>query len=551
MTGTVRRYPEAAPCPPVRVVVLNYNGGDRGRLRRRHLARTDWPADGLELVVVDNASTDGSEGELRERRFPASSWCDRPARNLGFPANNVAHAATSTGVDYVALVNNDAFVEPGWLAPLVAALEADAGLGAACPRIVFAARFLDSTLESPDVPARAGRRPRPRGPGVAARGRRRRTCGGTPSWCGASGAWSTATATEARFSGPGAEALVRVPVPDGRGASRLRLRLAAEAADDGDVRGGAGPSRGRGRPRAAVGRGARRRAALRRGQQRRRPCSSRVATAPTGATCERDEGQYDEPAEVFAWCGGGVLLRPAYLDEVGLFDERFFLYYEDTDLSWRGRARGWRYRYVPDARSAPRPRRQQRRGLGPVPALRRAEPAADAGQERRRWAWPLGAVWRYLLITASYARRDVVGPAAAGAPAEHGAAAAPAALVPGVPAPAARRCSSPGRRNRRAPGRRRRQLVGVGGAAAVKVGGLQPLLAHRRRGRDLRRRRGPGPGPAPRRRPARPRRRRPRRAGRAPAPRPVRRRHGRHPGPARGGAAGPARATTCSSTCRS
>jgi GT2 family glycosyltransferase len=62
---------------------------------------------------------------------------------------------------------------------------------------------------------------------------------------------------------------------------------------------------------------------------------------------ERDEGQYELPVDVFAWCGGSVLLRPAYLQQVGLFDERFFLYYEDTDLSWRGRLRGWRYRYVP------------------------------------------------------------------------------------------------------------------------------------------------------------------------------------------------------------
>jgi GT2 family glycosyltransferase len=62
---------------------------------------------------------------------------------------------------------------------------------------------------------------------------------------------------------------------------------------------------------------------------------------------ERDEGQYDEPIDVFAWCGGSVLLRPRYLEEVGRFDERFFLYYEDTDLSWRGRLQGWRYRYVP------------------------------------------------------------------------------------------------------------------------------------------------------------------------------------------------------------
>ena len=52
---------------------------------------------------------------------------------------------------------------------------------------------------------------------------------------------------------------------------------------------------------------------------------------------------------MFAWCGGAVLLRRRYLDDVGLFDERFFLYYEDTDLSWRGRLRGWRYVYVPGA----------------------------------------------------------------------------------------------------------------------------------------------------------------------------------------------------------
>jgi hypothetical protein len=60
-----------------------------------------------------------------------------------------------------------------------------------------------------------------------------------------------------------------------------------------------------------------------------------------------DLGQFDQPERVFAWCGCSVLLNPRYLDDVGLLDERFFLYYEDFDLSWRGQRRGWSYAYVP------------------------------------------------------------------------------------------------------------------------------------------------------------------------------------------------------------
>jgi hypothetical protein len=56
------------------------------------------------------------------------------------------------------------------------------------------------------------------------------------------------------------------------------------------------------------------------------------------------------PIDVPAWCGAAVLLRSDYLRDVGLLDERWFLYYEDTDLAWRGLLRGWRYGYVPTAR---------------------------------------------------------------------------------------------------------------------------------------------------------------------------------------------------------
>jgi GT2 family glycosyltransferase len=37
------------------------------------------------------------------------------------------------------------------------------------------------------------------------------------------------------------------------------------------------------------------------------------------------------------------------LDDVGLLDEDFFMYYEDTDLAWRARLKGWKIVYAPRA----------------------------------------------------------------------------------------------------------------------------------------------------------------------------------------------------------
>lgn len=64
---------------------------------------------------------------------------------------------------------------------------------------------------------------------------------------------------------------------------------------------------------------------------------------------EPDDGRYDEPADVFTASGTALALRTAALDEVGHFDDDFFLYYEDVDLCWRLRSRGWSVRYEPRA----------------------------------------------------------------------------------------------------------------------------------------------------------------------------------------------------------
>ena len=145
---------------------------------------------------------------------------------------------------------------------------------------------------------------------------------------------------------------MRVPVGDGaRLPDRVEVELAAEARKTVTVRSGDAAATAGGRHRAGLAPGA---ASAARPSTSSRTSGSVIIEGGYGADrgfLEPDAGQYDAPAEVFAWCGGSVLLRPAYLADVGLFDDDFFLYYEDTDLSWRGRSRGWRYRYVPDARA--------------------------------------------------------------------------------------------------------------------------------------------------------------------------------------------------------
>jgi len=64
---------------------------------------------------------------------------------------------------------------------------------------------------------------------------------------------------------------------------------------------------------------------------------------------ETDLAKYDSDASVFGASGGASLYRVSTLEAIGLFDEDFFAYYEDVDLSFRAQLAGWKVAYVPAA----------------------------------------------------------------------------------------------------------------------------------------------------------------------------------------------------------
>jgi GT2 family glycosyltransferase len=389
----------------VRAVVLNYNGGDLTLECLRRLRATEWPAGRFQVVLVDNASSDGVVDRTRNQ------WPDvriiTSDRNRGFAGGCNLALHDLDDIDAVALVNSDVLVEPRWLAPLARALGHNPKVGAASPKILFESRFREVEL-------RSGTRRRGRGDrrrlGVRVSGAR---AGGSDVWRDTQlveGFWGPehGPEPESGFQWTSGRAVLRIPVAEAAPAETCELRLAADGVTRLTARSG------RSEVELEVGREPEWHTVPLEGRPFDVINNVGIVLAGDGygadrGYLERDHGQYDTPESVFAWSGGAVLLTASYLADVGLFDEQLFLYYEDVDLSWRGRERGWRYRYVPES------------VVRHVHAASTVEGSLqfDYYNERNRLLTltrhsdrrtVAKALARYLLITGSYARRDVVSP---------------------------------------------------------------------------------------------------------------------------------------------
>ena len=76
--------------------------------------------------------------------------------------------------------------------------------------------------------------------------------------------------------------------------------------------------------------------------------------AAWGAVFNRGHGQpfgqeFATERDIFGVCGSAALVRRTVFDEIGLFDENLFAYYEDLDLNLRARLRGFQCIYAPEA----------------------------------------------------------------------------------------------------------------------------------------------------------------------------------------------------------
>ena len=345
--------------PFVSLITVNYNGAHYLEICLPALRAQDYPAASFEVIVVDNASSDSSL-ELLRTRFPWVRVIQNRA-NLGFAEGNNAGFRQARG-EYLVLVNNDTAPSPDWLSQLVRAAEEhpEAGLVTGHLQLFYDELELELELEAVQVPGDG------RSLGIQVYGVESETPRGVVQYL--EGFYSRENDTRGRaFRWCGPRAVLGVPVPARAGELALNLSLAASLGQD--------------RPMPVV---------IRHGEHilaafyvqgaepatytipipdeiRRQAMPNEQNTGSlifkngmgrdrgtyvkgTEAFFERDTDRYNRLEEVFAGCGASLLIRKQALQDVGMFDRRFFMYYEDTDLCWRMRLRGWSVLYAPDAR---------------------------------------------------------------------------------------------------------------------------------------------------------------------------------------------------------
>ncbi|MCA8307013.1 glycosyltransferase [Burkholderia sp. AU28942] len=340
--------------PLVSLIVVNFNGLRFLPGLLQSLMHLDYPR--YEIVLVDNASSDASVDYVAEH-FP-SVRIVKSSENLGFAGGNNLGMQAANG-DLIGLINNDTEVDPKCLRELVAALARDPKAWAAGSKLVFFRKYVEIVIKS-DVfkPSERGQSSDQRELGLL--------LDESSAFVGcdyrkpifADGFWGSEQLSGRRVRWTSGEARLLLPVmptADSEDVYELSLIVSGTEA-------GSGASFSVELGGTQIGHGV---LSSEFDEHLLRIPGSLVSAAnfdllnnagtrlnESGDASDRgiyepDRGQYDREESVEALCGAAMLIRRSALERIGLFDSRFFMYYEDADLCWRMRRAGGVLRYVP------------------------------------------------------------------------------------------------------------------------------------------------------------------------------------------------------------
>ena len=339
------------------IVIVNFNGKHFLPACLNAIAAQTLPEESYEVIVSDNGSTDGSL-ELLTNDFPWVHVIENGS-NLGFAAGNNVAFELARG-KYLVGLNNDTAPSPDWLERFIKAAEENprAGIINGHSRLFYDQLIIKLESES-FIPGGLDTRLL----GVMVSAVETGADRGTIQYLDGFYGWEEYMGDHCRWSN--GNATLGVPVPSGMDGWTLTIKLTAFRPNNqpvhvwlkiGDELFGEWNINGQAPQDCAV----------------QIPADARLLAEPlvqnAGSIMDRDgygkdrgtysknnemffevdRGQYQsEP--IFAACGANILIRREMLEEIGGFDDRFFMYYEDTDLSWRAWASGWKVFYTNEA----------------------------------------------------------------------------------------------------------------------------------------------------------------------------------------------------------
>jgi len=117
----------------VSVVLVNFRGAEDTITCLRAFSGVDWPADRLELLVVDNASGDGGAARIRDA-VPGAAVIESDL-NRGFAGGCNLGAAHASG-EFLAFINNDARPGGSWISAAVEVLDQEVDVAAVASKVL-------------------------------------------------------------------------------------------------------------------------------------------------------------------------------------------------------------------------------------------------------------------------------------------------------------------------------------------------------------------------------------------------------------------------------
>lgn len=351
--------------PFVSIIIVNFNGRHLLDDCLSSLRKLEFPKNKLEILVVDNNSSDDSIPFLL-KKFPEVHVIPSE-RNLGFAGGNILGFQKAKG-EYIVLLNSDVTVDPQWLSALVDSAK-DPKVGIVCSRLRYALPFIELVIESATVP----------------RSKIFNTIDHSPIgvlvediFCATEDVNTLVYYKQGfydkregeistrRISGSakillpfdpakemneyiitlhGLESIEPMKTPVSLQINDLEKKVLLQSHEtqqvslqvkNKDVRGSyhwliqnAGNivmSNGFSKDRGSV--------VLRRDNERRE-------------FYEEESAYFLQPAKLLAACGASMLIKRKVIDQVGFFDDVFFMYYEDIELSMRAWRAGWKILYQP------------------------------------------------------------------------------------------------------------------------------------------------------------------------------------------------------------